>query len=77
MRLTFSAGEPVSLMVRADAGAVAAPAADGPEGAAFLGWATRQTDGRGNVTLQLRILPDGTAPGGLEPMTLYPVFDTL
>lgn len=77
VRLTFAAGEPVSLMVRADAGAVAVPAADGPEGATFLGWATRQTDGRGNVTLQLRILPDGTAPGGLEPMTLYPVFDTL
>lgn len=76
VRLTFATGEPVSMMVSADAASVTPPTPEIPAGAVFLGWATRHTDESGNVTMQLRILPDGSLRGTPEPMTLYPVFDT-
>ena len=74
VRLTFVTDQTVSMMVSADT--VTPPAVDVPEGAAFLGWATHLTDDDGNVTLQLRLLPDGRILGDPEPMILYPLYDT-
>ena len=74
VRLTFVTDQTVSMMVSADT--VTPPAVDVPEGATFLGWATHLTDDDGNVTLQLRLLPDGRILGDPEPMTLYPLYDT-
>jgi hypothetical protein len=70
--LTFEGG--VSIMVDVDASAVSVPPVEDGE---FLGWATRTTADDGSIIMQVRILPDGTVLGDLEPMTLYPVFQTL
>ena len=74
VRLTFVTDQTVSMMVSSDT--VTPPAVDMPEDATFLGWATSLTDGEGNVTQQLRVLPDGRILGDPEPMTLYPLYDT-
>ena len=52
---------------------VSAPEITAPEGKEFLGWASRTTSAD-CVTMTVRILPDGTILGALEPMTLYPVY---
>lgn len=67
--LTFEGN--MSIAVDADACSVSAPSV---EGEGFLGWATRTTADDGSIIMQVRILPDGTVLGDLEPMTLYPVF---
>ena len=42
----------------------------------FLGWAKRTKLDNGDVVMTVRILPDGTVLGDLEPMMLYPIYQT-
>lgn len=69
VRLTFAADERICVMVDRTADTVSVP----PMGEELLGWATKTDDGSGAVTMTVRLLPDGTVLGQLEPMTLYPV----
>lgn len=78
VRLTFAVNdeERVSLMVNPGADTVTLPEITVPEGEELVGWATRTDTGGGTVTMTVRILPIGAVMGELEPMTLYPVFQT-
>lgn len=74
VRLTFMDQKTQSsVMVATDMTSVAVPMVEDPQ---FLGWATRTTAENGSILMQVRILPDGTVLGALEPMTLYPVYQT-
>ena len=79
VRLTFESGDGERVYFMADSGAdrVAPPQITVPENDELVGWATRTDDGCGNVTMTVRLLPDGTVLGELEPMTLYPVFRSM
>lgn len=63
-----------SQMVSTSDTAVAAPEVTAPAGQVLVGWAVKMVNGD-QVTMTVRVLPDGTVLGGLEPMELYPVFD--
>ncbi len=72
VRLTFiTDSEPVSMSVDSTVQTVITPTIVNED--TFLGWATRTEDENGTVIYTIRIRPDGTALGKLEPMTLYPV----
>lgn len=74
VRLTFvNRQEQNCVMVNVNAHEVEIPCV---EDVNFLGWATRSDAENGTVHMQIRILPDGTVLGELEPMMLYPVFQT-
>lgn len=74
VRLTFvTDSEPVSMVIDATAQTVNPPAVDNAD--TFLGWATRSVSEDGTIVYTVRILPDGTVLGELEPMQLYPVLD--
>ena len=71
VRLAFEGGS--SMMADVSAAAVAVPPVENED---FLGWASRTVAEDGTVCMQVRILPYGTVLGHLEPMVLYPVFQT-
>lgn len=75
VRLTFAMGEELVTQM-ADAAAIhlTPPEITPPEGQILVGWATKSDIVDGVITMTVRLLPDGTVLGGLEPMTLYPVF---
>lgn len=77
VRLVFVTGEErVGVMVDRRAGTVSVPemAASGDE---LVGWATRTEDDSDTVVVIVHLMPDGTVLGELEPMTLYPVFQSM
>ena len=63
-------------MICTDDAIVTPPAATAPQGQELVGWATKTME-EGTITMTVRILPDGTVLGGLEPMELYPVFQPI
>lgn len=73
VRLTFvlNEEESVSFMVPSNADMVSVPELPIPEGEKPVGWATK-TEGD-TITMTVRLMPDGSVLGDLEPMTLYPV----
>lgn len=73
VRLTFAADERICVMVDSDADMVSVPEMGGQ----LVGWATKTDDGSGTITMTVRLMPDGTVLGELEPMTLYPVYRTM
>ena len=81
VRLTYMNGEEQidSQLVDSDAHSLTLPKVTAPEGKVFKGWAKRDTDEKGKVTMTIVFEPteDGTVQVGqtLEPMTLYAVFD--
>lgn len=75
LRLTFMIEEEnVTQMVNSTDTAILLPEVSPPEGQALIGWATKSDVMDGKITMTVRLLPDGTILGGLEPMTLYPIF---
>lgn len=78
VRLTFATGgEPVSVMVDPADATVSVPEVTVPAGEELVGWATKSNSSGDTVTMTVRILPDGTVLGGLEPMELHPVFQKI
>lgn len=82
IRLTFIDGDTVldSVFVDADSKTLPLPAVTAPEGKVFSGWVRQEDDGNGKVTLTIVFKPtEGNTvnlPGtGLEPMTLYTLFE--
>lgn len=74
VRLTFVTDSgTVSQMVDARETVILPPAVDVPQGQTLVGWATKSGAGE-LITMTVRILPDGSVAGALEPMELYPVF---
>lgn len=69
VRLTFVADERISFMVDREADTVSVPTM----GEELVGWATKTNDEGGTSTMTVRLLPDGSVLGELEPMILYPV----
>ena len=80
VKLTFDCDGTVlgTQMVDTTASSVTTPLPAVPEGQEFLGWATRQVESSGQITMNIVFVPDesGVAQvsGQLEPMTLYAVF---
>lgn len=75
VRLSFvTDGDTVRQLVCTTDAAVAAPEVMAPQGQKLVGWATKAVDGN-QITMTIRVLPDGTVLGDLEPMELYPVFE--
>lgn len=76
VRLIFAVNdeEQTAFMTDCTADTVTVPEMAVAEGEELVGWATRTDDGSGTITMMVRILPNGTVLGDLEPMTLYPVF---
>lgn len=77
VRLTFAGDERICFMVDCDANMASIPEIAVPEGDELVGWGTRTDDGSGTITMTVRLMPDGTVLGGLEPMTLYPVYRSM
>lgn len=76
VRLRFvTDGGASSQMVGAGETVLTLPAVEAPQGQILLGWATKAVK-NGTVTMTVRVLPDGTVLGDLDPMELYPVFET-
>ena len=74
VRLDFIQEECVKAqMVSADEKYVNVPQLDSEN---FAGWAIRTKLDNGDEVLTVRILPDGTVLGELEPMELYPAYHT-
>ena len=77
MRLSFvTESGTTGQMICTDDAIVTPPAATAPQGQELVGWATKTME-EGTITMTVRILPDGTVLGGLEPMELYPVFQPI
>ena len=78
VRLTFAinAEEQMSFMALVGTDTVTLPEITVPEGKKLAGWATKNDEGNGTVTMTVRLLPTGEVLGTLEPMALYPVFES-
>ena len=78
VRLTFAinAEEQMFFMEAVETDAVTLPEITIPEGKKLAGWATKTDNGNGTVTMTVRLLPTGEVLGTLEPMVLYPVFES-
>lgn len=73
VKVTFiTPTDEISHMVDINATSVSVP--DMSEYSGFCGWATQTQYEENEVLIHVRILPDGTVLGGLEPMVLYPLF---
>lgn len=83
VRLTFYNGDSVlsSQMVDSKATTLELPSVTAPQGQYLKGWAIRENDGQGKITMTIVLTPgeNGIAQldpqNPLEPMTLYPVFE--
>lgn len=83
VRLTFCNGDSViaSQLVDATATTLTLPSVTAPQSQHLKGWAIRENDGQGQITMTIVLTPgeDGVAQldpqKPLEPMTLYPVFE--
>ena len=83
VRLTFYSGDSVltSQMVDSKAATLELPAITAPQGQYLKGWAIRENDGHGKVTMTIVLTAgeNGIAQldpqNPLEPMTLYPIFE--
>ena len=80
--LTFMDGDTKvdSFFVDANSYSLTLPEVVIPEGHTFSGWVKQEDDGSGKITLTIVFAPDETntvtLPGsGLEPMTLYTLFE--
>lgn len=77
VRLTLATDERISFMVNCKTDRVSVPEVAVPDGEVLVGWATKIDNGSGTVTMKVRLMPDGTVLGTLEPMTLYPVYRSM
>lgn len=83
VRLTFCNGDSIisSQMVDNATDTLNLPSVTVPQGQYLKGWAIRENDGQGKITMTIVMTPgeDGVAQldpqKPLEPMTLYPVFE--
>ena len=80
LRYLADGQELASSLVQSDVKSLTPPAVETPEGQVFTGWYSLTTDENGNSTYSLAFLPeeDGTVSlsgEGLEPMTLYALFE--
>ena len=83
VRLTFCDGDSVisSQLVDASAATLELPSVTAPQGQQLKGWAVRDNDGQGKITMTIVLTPDENglaqldSQKPLEPMTLYPVFE--
>ena len=83
VRLTFCNGDTVisSQMVDATAATLMLPSITAPQGQHLKGWAIREDNGQGKITMTIVLTPgeNGGAQlnpqNPLEPMTLYPIFE--
>ena len=83
VRLTFCDGDSVisSQLVDASASTLELPSVTAPQGQQLKGWAVRDNDGQGKITMTIVLTPDENglaqldSQKPLEPMTLYPVFE--
>lgn len=77
VRLTFAVNdEASSVMFNPRTDTLVLPEITSPEGQMLTGWATQEDNDSGTVTMTVHILPTGAILGKLEPMTLYPVFES-
>lgn len=66
-----------SVMVQSGADTVVVPEITAPDGKRLMGWATETENSDGTITMMVRLRPNGEVLGEMEPMTLYPVFQTM
>ena len=81
IRLTFDCDGTVldSMLVDTTATTITPPLPTVPEGQEFLGWANREVDSNGQITMNILFVPNETGTAQVltdlkEPMTLYAVF---
>lgn len=83
VRLTFCDGNSIisSQMVDNAAATLTLPSVTAPQGQHLKGWAVRESDGQGKITMTIVLTPDENDVAQLdpekplEPMTLYPIFE--
>lgn len=77
VKLVFRLADDEMMTKMVDVNATAVTVPDMSNFSDFQGWAVETRLDDGSVLATIRILPDGTVLGGLEPMVLQPIFPEL